>query len=173
MSAKIEDGLTRSQRHYRKDPARRKLAQQKYREKHLDRLRESKRKYQRRYVIENREKVLEQKKISGKKYREVHRSELSLKNVGRNRKYALHKYGLTEERFQELVTLSGNRCCVCRRGFSKKNRPHVDHCHKTGFMRGLLCSNCNTAEGLLKRPEVILNLYKYVIKNELFYQGTS
>lgn len=43
----------------------------------------------------------------------------------------------------------------------------VDHDHKTGVVRGLLCWNCNVAIGKLDdNPDTVLNAYKY-LKGEL------
>lgn len=52
------------------------------------------------------------------------------------------KYGITEERYAELLKQQKGRCAICR------NRPRtqrlaVDHNHKTGAVRGLLCKRCN------------------------------
>ena len=52
------------------------------------------------------------------------------------------KYGITEERYAELFKQQNGRCAICR------NRPRtqrlaVDHDHKTGEVRGLLCKRCN------------------------------
>ncbi|MFJ9597857.1 endonuclease VII domain-containing protein [Streptomyces virginiae] len=46
------------------------------------------------------------------------------------------------------------RCKACRAvqgraGHLKRPAVHVDHCHKTGRVRGVLCFNCNTAIGKL------------------------
>jgi hypothetical protein len=42
----------------------------------------------------------------------------------------------------------------------------VDHCHKTGKIRGLLCQGCNMALGLLKdSPAIINNLARYINKH--------
>ncbi len=41
----------------------------------------------------------------------------------------------------------------------------IDHCHSTGAIRGLLCSNCNTAIGLLSdNPEIIRKAADYLEK---------
>lgn len=46
-----------------------------------------------------------------------------------------------------------------------RSRMAVDHCHDTGAVRGLLCSNCNTALGLLgEDPDRILDLLAYLNK---------
>ncbi len=68
------------------------------------------------------------------------------KNVGDNqRRYTLRKaFGITPEKYEEL--LQGQNCCcaICLRHYSEfKKRLAVDHCHKTGAIRGLLCIYCN------------------------------
>lgn len=56
-----------------------------------------------------------------------------------------HRYGISPEDFKELMLAQDGRCACC----DQKTALHVDHCHSTGRVRGLLCSNCNTAIGLL------------------------
>lgn len=60
--------------------------------------------------------------------------------------YLKRKYGITEEDYEDLKLSQNGRCAICR------NKPRtralaVDHDHKTGEIRGLLCSRCN--HGLL------------------------
>jgi Recombination endonuclease VII len=63
------------------------------------------------------------------------------------RKHQLKKhYGLTPAQHAALVSLQRGACAVCHIEMSK---PHVDHDHETDAVRGILCSNCNTAIGLL------------------------
>jgi len=52
------------------------------------------------------------------------------------------KYGLTPEQVQSMYGRQAKRCALCRDSlpFSKAN---VDHNHKTGQIRGLLCHRCN------------------------------
>lgn len=58
-------------------------------------------------------------------------------------------YGITRAEFDVLVEKQGNLCAICH---GERNGPgtvlHVDHCHTTGRVRGLLCSNCNRALGM-------------------------
>lgn len=52
-------------------------------------------------------------------------------------------YGITPEQYWEMFDLQGRVCAICGRP-PKTKHLHVDHDHKTGRVRGLLCSNCNT-----------------------------
>lgn len=58
-------------------------------------------------------------------------------------------YGLSQERYEAMLAEQGARCAICGSEDwpGKDRRPHVDHCHKTGAVRGLLCGNCNTGLG--------------------------
>src|ERR1700731_4765204 len=57
----------------------------------------------------------------------------------------IKKYNLTIEQYQELLKSQDNKCASCKKPFLKT--PFVDHCHRTGKTRGLLCSNCNFGIG--------------------------
>jgi hypothetical protein len=80
-----------------------------------------------------------------------------------------HRYGLSLDRHEELLRVHKHKCGSCGDRFTKENPACVDHCHNTNVVRGLLCHDCNTAEGRLKTPERVLRLYNYMIKNSLFY----
>lgn len=63
----------------------------------------------------------------------------------RSREQMLVKeYGLTFQAFNDLLLQQGRRCAICR-----TDKPGgrgsfcVDHCHKSGRIRGLLCNRCN------------------------------
>ncbi len=48
----------------------------------------------------------------------------------------------------ELIKLQGGRCALCEARFVDiKAKPCLDHDHKTGLIRQVLCSNCNGMEG--------------------------
>lgn len=63
-----------------------------------------------------------------------------------NRKYTLSKYKLNICSFFKLYEKQKGKCAICKCVTSKQL--NVDHCHKTGLIRGLLCSKCNVAIGL-------------------------
>lgn len=58
-------------------------------------------------------------------------------------------YGISLETYQEMLAEQDNRCAICKsENPGGKGRLHVDHCHATGKVRGLLCHYCNTMLGL-------------------------
>ena len=92
--------------------------------------------------------------------------------AGQRRRHLQNKFGLSEEQFDKLMISQHNMCAVCHVTFDlsmKVLSPHVDHCHNAGHVRGLLCGNCNSAEGLLQTITNVKSLLKYMQKNELFY----
>ena len=87
-----------------------------------------------------------------KRQREWHRS-----NPGKSAEYELKKnYGLAPGTFAKMLAAQDGKCAICRTEPNGKRRFHVDHCHDTGAVRGLLCSNCNLLIGHAKHSEVIL-----------------
>jgi hypothetical protein len=58
------------------------------------------------------------------------------------------RYGITVERFFEILEKQGGKCGICGKTLGKKDRNAVvDHCHGTGVVRGILCVRCNVALG--------------------------
>ena len=59
------------------------------------------------------------------------------------------KYGLEFADFEKLLNACGHRCPLCRRSFVHRTRPAcVDHDHRSGLVRGLICGPCNEAIGM-------------------------
>ena len=64
----------------------------------------------------------------------------------------IRRYGITPEQFDELLASQAGRCAICGEtpdpdGKGAYSRLHIDHCHETGLVRGLLCGRCNAALG--------------------------
>jgi len=55
------------------------------------------------------------------------------------------KYGITPEEYNSMFDNQGGKCAICKQVSAETL--HVDHCHATGKVRGLLCMKCNTAIG--------------------------
>lgn len=72
-------------------------------------------------------------------------------------------YGISTDEYQDMLERQGGVCLVCLEECNRGTRLCVDHCHKTGEVRGLLCSRCNSALGNLRDdPEIIKSLLRYI-----------
>ena len=85
-----------------------------------------------------------------------------LKN--RNFKQRLKKnYGISKEEYFSILEKQENRCAICDKDISEKR--HLDHCHTTGKVRGLLCPSCNWGLGKFKdSTELIEKAINYLEK---------
>lgn len=90
----------------------------------------------REYQARNKEKIKAQKAADRERINRV-------QYAGRN----LKKYGLTTEIFEATLQAQNGECAICQKPMTK---PAVDHCHETGWVRALLCGNCNTGLGLFR-----------------------
>ena len=114
------------------------------------------------YAQNNREKVLANKK--------AYYAANELKSFAKTLK---KKFNLTITEYEQMLALQNGLCAIYQRpetGLNNKRnkirRLAVDHCHKTGKNRQLLCSNCNNALGLLKEDTLIAKrLIKYLEKH--------
>nr|WP_255450009.1 endonuclease VII domain-containing protein [Skermania sp. ID1734] len=59
--------------------------------------------------------------------------------------HVLRVYNLAPADFVALWRIQGGSCAICRRANGTTRRLSVDHCHRTGQVRGLLCRPCNSA----------------------------
>lgn len=66
------------------------------------------------------------------------------------------RYGIGLVEYDVLLEAQGGVCPICGALEPKPYGFHVDHDHKTGAVRGLLCGNCNTACGLVQDDPVRL-----------------
>lgn len=71
--------------------------------------------------------------------------------IKRRVKHRARKTGFSEELFKRTLLVQGHACAVCERLFSEALKPHADHCHDSNVPRGVLCSGCNWAEGLIRK----------------------
>lgn len=59
------------------------------------------------------------------------------------------RYGLTEEGYKEMLEKQGGVCAICSKREINGLSLAIDHDHRTGKVRGLLCRMCNTGLGSL------------------------
>jgi len=72
----------------------------------------------------------------------------------RRKSYLKTTYGLSLEQFQQMLHEQNNVCKLCRKKVAWKKRNGsfvIDHEHKSGRIRGLLCNSCNVMIGQLEK----------------------
>ena len=110
--------------------------------------------YMRKYREENRESFNAMCNASHKRHREKNKDSV------RNDHYR-RKYGITLDDFNRMAEEQGHICKICETTEPKgMGTWHVDHCHDTKKVRGLLCSNCNTKLGWHERFKQ--QIYEYL-----------
>lgn len=79
----------------------------------------------------------------------------------RERSHRRRYYGISDELYQEMLKEQGGRCLICR----SKRKLDIDHDHKTGIVRGLLCRSCNLGLGYFKdNPILLARTIKYLLR---------
>lgn len=80
----------------------------------------------------------------------------------------LRKYGLSVDEFEAMWVSQGGRCSACHDVLVDGPATHIDHCHKTGVVRGILCRSCNVALGQLgDDPIRIQGLLMYIVSDRM------
>ncbi len=94
------------------------------------------------------------------------------KNKGITTNYFNKKYGIGLKDVEAMLEAQGNLCAICHKEGFKMHQGvfmnlNVDHCHKTGAVRGLLCHNCNRGLGLFQDDvNVLFNAISYLTEKE-------
>ena len=70
-----------------------------------------------------------------------------------------YRFGITPDDFDKMFIQQNGRCALCGRPepdvqYGRTRKLNVDHDHKTGRVRGLLCVQCNTLLGHLEKMEM-------------------
>ena len=82
------------------------------------------------------------------------------------RRHHLKRFGLSVEQYDLMLQQQNGVCAICKQLETGKTiNLCVDHCHKTGKVRGLLCGKCNKALGLIgDNLETLTNAGIYLVK---------
>lgn len=102
----------------------------------------------------------------------AYQKEYRMNKVDKRKDYSLQtNYGITLEIFNQIVEEQKGICAInsgsCNPIVNKKHNLNVDHDHEVGNVRGLLCSNCNTAIGLLgENIEAFQRCVEYLIQHK-------
>jgi len=128
--------------------------------------------YWRNYYFKNKKDIIEKRKIFRQKHQKrlndisrdyhlTHKKEISEsqkrwwndhreENLTKLRKRSLKlRYGLTLEQVDEILIKQDHKCAICKIPLAETRRT-IDHDHKTGKARGILCQTCNAGLGMFK-----------------------
>ena len=85
------------------------------------------------------------------------------KNKTRDNRFK-RTYGISLDDYNQMLIDQKGCCLICEKHASELNKSlAIDHCHKTGKIRGLLCSRCNVGIGLLEEDlKIFENCIKYL-----------
>ena len=82
----------------------------------------------------------------------------------RRRSTIKYRYGLSYEDWQKIWDNQNGQCIICEKPFISPSDACVDHNHKTGEVRGLLCHRCNCGIGYLNDdPKIMAKAIEYVL----------
>lgn len=129
-----------------KDPVARALYHKEYSQRHRDKLRTYRNEYRKEHPEEERSWQESYREGSVEKRKEYVRS---------------YRYGVSPEQYNGMLLTQNNTCAICKNPFIKT--PHIDHCHTTGKVRGLLCGPCNTGLGVYEKRAT--DFKKYLEEN--------
>jgi len=80
------------------------------------------------------------------------KSRYAKEKVETRERHLVRKYGVDLPAYEAMLIAQDGKCaiCLCEPQTQAHGVFHVDHCHKTGAVRGLLCRGCNHVLGHLK-----------------------
>lgn len=143
------------------------------RESYLQRAREKQRKYtatSERINGSGREAYLQKSRDYNKRRFAALTDEEKAERARKIQEQVILKFwGLTPEDRQLLLNSQDGGCAICGKldERSRHGRLHVDHCHKTGRIRGLLCNRCNRGIGwLLDSVDLLEKATQYLRRAE-------
>lgn len=84
----------------------------------------------------------------------------------RRARHLVKTYGITPEEWDEMLANQNGACAICMTPQTTR-KLHTDHDHRTGKIRGLLCTNCNHAIGaLMDDPDLLRSAIQYLESGE-------
>jgi hypothetical protein len=129
-----------------------------YYEKNKDKIKQQSREYYK----NNKDVILERTRKGALQYYNDHKQEIldkwkkqrkgkddkSISKLRRERdRHLQRRYGVSLQWYEDTLKIQGGGCFICGRMPGKNRNLHVDHCHKTNRVRGILCATCNGVLG--------------------------
>jgi hypothetical protein len=90
-------------------------------------------------------------------------AESGKKKIADRKSHLKRTYGLTLEDFDAMLAAQGGGCAIC----GKPNVDHIDHDHRSGRVRGILCFGCNVAIGQMDDdPDRLITAMAYLARDD-------
>lgn len=120
------------------------------------------------YRDNNKEKISAQKKEWARKNSDnlvIKVREYRRKNRDKTKKWnTKQRYNLDLEDVNNILIKQNNLCKICNDSLTQY---HIDHNHKTNFVRGILCKKCNTGLGMFRdNTDYLFSAIEYLKENE-------
>lgn len=81
-----------------------------------------------------------------------------------------YQYGISRDEYEAMLKSQNYRCAICGKTVEQNGREFVvDHNHKTGLVRGLLCTACNTSLGVMEKSDILEKAVAYLRKYDPKY----
>lgn len=86
-------------------------------------------------------------------------------------RYLRKTYGITEDQYYDIISFQGGGCFICGKTEEQEGRKLcVDHNHKTGAVRGVLCFYCNhRVVGRHTDPDLLRRTSEYLSQETGFF----
>ena len=127
--------------------------------------------YQKEYNKNNREKIRQRRQKRLPISRILDREHYYRTRDRHRELHTARKYGISVEEYRNLFIKQNNLCAVCGNPETAVDKINgnirslaLDHNHKTGEIRGLLCQNCNNAIGHLHEDLTLLDKIRNYLK---------
>ena len=100
------------------------------------------------------------RRANAEKLRAYNRAYYLVRPGRKSEEHRRRRYGLSADAFKALRVVQNFCCAMCGEKFLDDSfRIKVDHNHKTGVVRGLLCLSCNTAVGWFEQYHELIDRY--------------
>lgn len=125
--------------------------------------------YRKEYLRKYYQKYKKEYQKRHRKYYQEHKKEFAIYYQEHKEHFLAKKYervyGITIKDYNRMLKKQNNVCAICKKSIKDNGRRlFVDHDHKTGKIRKLLCYQCNTALGWYERNKKQISKY---LKKEL------
>jgi len=125
--------------------------------------------YNKNYALSNPDRIKylrKQTRVRHSEKRKIYDKQHRAENADWYKNYQLvYRYGLTLQEWQDLLNKQEGRCLICNIHYleTPDQQLHVDHCHVTGSVRGLLCRKHNSGLGYFgEDPNLLRAAIKYL-----------